>query len=84
MRPLEDARKIGWTMADFTVMMVAVDLGLQQISLSNRKRLEAKDNIRELYHSIPCRVVTSIQTRGVENIENTLLILLLCNCVTLK
>ncbi|GFW61871.1 hypothetical protein TNCV_4668961 [Trichonephila clavipes] len=27
MRPLEDAGKNGWTVADFSVMMVAVDLG---------------------------------------------------------
>ncbi|GFY05558.1 hypothetical protein TNCV_4370671 [Trichonephila clavipes] len=27
MRPLEDAGKNGWTMADFSVMRVAVDLG---------------------------------------------------------
>ncbi|GFU10167.1 hypothetical protein TNCV_3449501 [Trichonephila clavipes] len=31
MRPLEDAGKNGWAMADFSVMMVAVDLGQQQI-----------------------------------------------------
>ncbi|GFW43122.1 transposable element Tc1 transposase [Trichonephila clavipes] len=31
MRPLEDVEKNGWTMADFSVMMVAVDLGPQQI-----------------------------------------------------
>ncbi|GFU73900.1 hypothetical protein TNCV_555281 [Trichonephila clavipes] len=31
MRPLEDAGKNEWTMADFSVMMVAVDLGPQQI-----------------------------------------------------
>ncbi|GFX79538.1 uncharacterized protein TNCV_825271 [Trichonephila clavipes] len=31
MRPLEDAGKNGWTVADFSVMIVAVDLGTQQI-----------------------------------------------------
>ncbi|GFW21658.1 hypothetical protein TNCV_4281731 [Trichonephila clavipes] len=31
MRPLEDAGKKGWTMTDFSGMMVAVDLGPQQI-----------------------------------------------------
>ncbi|GFV39452.1 hypothetical protein TNCV_1231511 [Trichonephila clavipes] len=31
MRPLEDAGKHGWTVADFSVMMVAVDLGPQLI-----------------------------------------------------
>ncbi|GFU43253.1 hypothetical protein TNCV_1567021 [Trichonephila clavipes] len=31
MRPLENADKNGWTMTDFCVMMVAVDLGSQQI-----------------------------------------------------
>ncbi|GFX00095.1 uncharacterized protein TNCV_3080911 [Trichonephila clavipes] len=31
MRPLEDAAKNGWTVADFSVIMVAVDLGTQQI-----------------------------------------------------
>ncbi|GFY02730.1 hypothetical protein TNCV_3506101 [Trichonephila clavipes] len=30
-RPLEDSGKNGWTMADFSVMMVAVDLGEQQM-----------------------------------------------------
>ncbi|GFV79738.1 hypothetical protein TNCV_1725631 [Trichonephila clavipes] len=29
MRPLDDAGKKGWTMADFNVMMVVVDLGPQ-------------------------------------------------------
>ncbi|GFT51408.1 hypothetical protein TNCV_4955191 [Trichonephila clavipes] len=29
MRPLEDAAKNGWEMADFSVMMVGVDLGPQ-------------------------------------------------------
>ncbi|GFU13331.1 uncharacterized protein TNCV_3843291 [Trichonephila clavipes] len=31
MRPLEDAGKNGWTVADFSVMRVAVDLGPHQI-----------------------------------------------------
>ncbi|PRD21377.1 UNVERIFIED_CONTAM: hypothetical protein NCL1_51885 [Trichonephila clavipes] len=31
MRPLEEADKNGWTVADFRVRMVAVDLGTQQI-----------------------------------------------------
>ncbi|GFV91268.1 hypothetical protein TNCV_897871 [Trichonephila clavipes] len=31
MRPLEDAGKNGWTVADFSVMMVAVDLGSQRL-----------------------------------------------------
>ncbi|GFX04580.1 hypothetical protein TNCV_901081 [Trichonephila clavipes] len=31
MRPLKDAGKNGWTEADFSVMMVMVDLGPQQI-----------------------------------------------------
>ncbi|GFU63881.1 hypothetical protein TNCV_2313871 [Trichonephila clavipes] len=31
MRPMEDADKNGWAAADFNVMMVAVDLGSQQI-----------------------------------------------------
>ncbi|GFY19375.1 hypothetical protein TNCV_4127621 [Trichonephila clavipes] len=30
MQPFEDAGKNGWTVADFSVMMIAVDLGLQQ------------------------------------------------------
>ncbi|GFX97382.1 hypothetical protein TNCV_1077531 [Trichonephila clavipes] len=30
-RPLEDSGKNGWTMADFSVMMVVVDLGPRQI-----------------------------------------------------
>ncbi|GFX94185.1 hypothetical protein TNCV_4292301 [Trichonephila clavipes] len=30
-RPLEDADKNGWTVPDFSVMMVAVDLGPRQI-----------------------------------------------------
>ncbi|GFS66239.1 transposable element Tc1 transposase [Trichonephila clavipes] len=30
MRPLESAGKNGWNIADFSVMMVAVDLGTQQ------------------------------------------------------
>ncbi|GFS57404.1 uncharacterized protein TNCV_492441 [Trichonephila clavipes] len=32
MRPIEDAGKNGWTMADFSVMTVAVDLEPQQIN----------------------------------------------------
>ncbi|GFY35830.1 hypothetical protein TNCV_4842061 [Trichonephila clavipes] len=31
MRPLEDTGKKGWIIADFSVMMVEVDLGPQQI-----------------------------------------------------
>ncbi|GFW60694.1 hypothetical protein TNCV_570401 [Trichonephila clavipes] len=31
MRPLEDDGKNGWTMADFSILMVADDLGLLQI-----------------------------------------------------
>ncbi|GFU51097.1 HTH_Tnp_Tc3_2 domain-containing protein [Trichonephila clavipes] len=31
MRPLGDAGKNGWTVADFSVMMVAIDLGSQRI-----------------------------------------------------
>ncbi|GFU47912.1 hypothetical protein TNCV_4967221 [Trichonephila clavipes] len=31
MRPLEDAGKDGWTMEDFSVVTVAVELGLHQI-----------------------------------------------------
>ncbi|GFT18523.1 hypothetical protein TNCV_1708381 [Trichonephila clavipes] len=31
MRLLEDTRKNGWTVADFSVLIVAVDLGPQQI-----------------------------------------------------
>ncbi|GFY16857.1 uncharacterized protein TNCV_3689151 [Trichonephila clavipes] len=35
MWPLEDAVKNGWTMADFSIIMVAVDLGQQQIGRTN-------------------------------------------------
>ncbi|GFT23097.1 hypothetical protein TNCV_1858421 [Trichonephila clavipes] len=35
MRPLEDAGKDRWTMADFCVIMAAVSLGSQQIVFSN-------------------------------------------------
>ncbi|GFT05343.1 transposable element Tc1 transposase [Trichonephila clavipes] len=36
MRPLEDVDKNGWTVADFSTMMVEDDLGLQQIGRTNR------------------------------------------------
>ncbi|GFX48053.1 hypothetical protein TNCV_4113881 [Trichonephila clavipes] len=38
MWPLENADKNGWTVADFSVMMVAVDLGPQQIGSPTMRR----------------------------------------------
>ncbi|GFV23737.1 transposable element Tc1 transposase [Trichonephila clavipes] len=49
MRPLEDARKNWWTMAEFSVRMVAVDLGPQQIDCWNKadwERIVFSDELR--------------------------------------
>ncbi|GFX86500.1 uncharacterized protein TNCV_3727691 [Trichonephila clavipes] len=35
-RPLEEADKNGWTMVDFNIMMVAVDIGSQQIGRTDK------------------------------------------------
>ncbi|GFT44712.1 hypothetical protein TNCV_2845041 [Trichonephila clavipes] len=54
MRPLEGAGKNGWTMADFSVMMVAVDLGPRQIGKSD----ELSDQLsqRLIHHNQPSDV----------------------------
>ncbi|GFW68558.1 uncharacterized protein TNCV_529131 [Trichonephila clavipes] len=51
MRPSEDTGKNGWTMADFSVMMVEVDLGPRQIWKSDR--LSDQLSQRLIHHNQP-------------------------------
>ncbi|GFX37273.1 transposable element Tc1 transposase [Trichonephila clavipes] len=49
MRPLEDAVRNEWRVADFSVMMVAVDLVPQQIGHESRFRLCPDDHRRRVW-----------------------------------
>ncbi|GFW72866.1 hypothetical protein TNCV_1267091 [Trichonephila clavipes] len=54
MRPLEDADKNGWTGADFSVMLVAVDLGPQQIRSPKMHRRYSENCFASVALAVPC------------------------------